>query len=112
VTWITAFVVTLGVEVPLFVVTLRAFCGVRVPSAVALAVAVNAVSHPLLWFVLLPPLATMTTPVASVLIGEVLVWMFEAGCCVALARRHRTAAIATALLANGASFLVGLLLQR
>ena len=111
-TWLEAFVTTLVVELPLYWVVLEVFCDVRRLRAIGLAAAVNAVSHPLLWFGLLPWLGGLISATAAVLIGEAAVVAVEAAILVWAVRREQTALVAGAVVANAASFLVGVLLQQ
>jgi hypothetical protein len=113
VTWASAFVLTLVIEVPVWSVLLGR-SGVPARRAVATAVLVNAVSHPVLWFVVRPGLAAVLPgdagAWAALALGEVLVVVVEAvlaGWCTSLPVRPR---VAIAVAANAASLGVGLVL--
>ena len=108
-TWPFAFIVTLLVEVPVYIAALTLVTGIRVRPAVAMSVAVNAVSHPLLWFVIVPALGA---GLSAVLAAEALVLAGEAIALMAVLRRDRLVLAAAALVANGLSFAVGVALQR
>ena len=108
-TWPAAFAVTLLVEVPVYLAALTLVAGIRARTALGLAVAVNAVSHPLLWFVVVPALGA---GLSAVLAAEALVLAGEAIALMAVLRRDRLVLAAAALVANGLSFAVGVALQR
>ena len=111
-TWLAALVTTLAVEVPLYWLVLAHFCKLERLRSLALAVGVNAVSHPLLWFALLPALGPVVGPPADLLVGEGVVVALEASILVLAVRRERVALLAFAVVANAASLLVGLVLQQ
>ena len=75
--WARAFALTLGIEVPLYF-WLLCKLGFRAHSALGAAIVANAISHPILWFVLPrfePYAAFAATGEAVVLVIETLVIM-------------------------------------
>ncbi len=109
-TFPVAFGLTLLVEVPIWTVLLRA-TAVPPVAAVRTAVVVNVVSHPVLWFALVPWLDAVTgTTVAAVALAEGLVWSFEAGLAARLVHRSFGLLLGVSASANLASIGVGLLL--
>ena len=109
-TWPAAFAVTLLVEVPVYLAALTLVAGIRVRTAVGLSVAVNAVSHPLLWFLLVPGLGAPGA--TAVLVAEAIVLVGEAMALMVVLRRHLVVLVVTAVVANGLSLLIGVALQR
>ena len=93
--WLFAFVWTLAIEIPIYAAVLG-----RGRRTLALAIAVNVLTHPLLWIVR-PP----------ILPGEMLVAATEAAICAAVTRRP-TASLLAAGLANLASYELGVILFR
>lgn len=72
--WLTAFVLTQLIEVPILAAWLR---GRPWPQRLGLAFGASAITHPILWFVLRPILASGNF-VAYVVIGEAFATLFEA----------------------------------
>jgi hypothetical protein len=102
--WPIAFVLTLAIEIPLAVLCLRSHPRGRVIVA---AFAANAISHPLLCFVLLRALPGPF--LARVVVGELAVVALEAAVYVAALRPIRTGhALAVSATVNAASYLVGI----
>lgn len=106
-----ALALTLAIEVPVWVVLGHLAAGVSWARAIVVGVAVNVVSHPLLWFVLLPALeaATRSTLVALAL-GELVVWGLEAGMAWFATRRAPVVWLAVSASANLVSLGAGTLL--
>ncbi len=104
---LAAFGLTLAVELPWYVGGLVALVGLRVWSALVLAVAVNACTHPVLWWVLGPHPAP-----AHTLLAEVAVIVAEAALLAAAVRREFAVLAILSLGANTSSLLIGLLLNR
>ena len=77
VAWLTAFVFTQAVEVPLY----RFLLPCRVPAAAVPSL----LTHPVVWFVIFPSLQTGYT--TKVCIAEVFAILAEAAVCVVLLRR-------------------------
>jgi hypothetical protein len=112
-TWPAAFALTLLVEVPVYLAALTLVAGVRPGLAVRSALAVNAVSHPLLWFGLLPVFGALDlSPLAGLLVAEAIVLLGEAVALWAVLRRDAAVLAAAAVVANGLSFLIGVAVQR
>jgi hypothetical protein len=111
-TYLGALGLTLVVEVPLYVVALTTAAGVGWRRAVAMAVGVNAITHPIAWWSLRPFDARSSYPI--VLIGvELVVCVVEWLLLVAWSRRVRSDIALLAVVsvgANAASTLIGLLL--
>jgi hypothetical protein len=95
--WVLAFLWTLALELPIYTAVLRH------RRVVAITFAVNAITHPLLWFVF----PRFDPYWQYVLAGETCVIAAEA-LLVALAIQHAGRAIAASLLANVFSTLVGI----
>ena len=99
---VTALLLTLAVEVPLYVAALAALGLAPWRRALLLAVVVNLLTHPVLWSVL-----GERPPVLRVAAAEVLVWLVEAAL-LGLAVRRRPALVAlVAAGANAGSVLAG-----
>lgn len=106
--WLVAFAWTLALELPVYTLLLeRHVSGWR--TLCALVVAVNAITHPLLWFVF-PRLS----PYAWYLLaGEACVTVAEAALVLAVMRPRRPGrALAASLAANAVSTVLGLGLMR
>jgi hypothetical protein len=95
--WLAAFLFTEMVEVPIY------WSGLRV--GVLPAFGASAITHPLLWFVFFP--SAPLPYVWKIVVGEALVLVIEAGY-FALAF-HRKRAFLWSVIANGASFGIGML---
>jgi hypothetical protein len=106
--WWSAFLLTLGLETPVYVLLSRGLVPAR-RSAIG-AILCTGCTHPLLWFVWTKMIQPYPAYLAT---GELLVVAIESAIFWAVARplKFRRAALA-ALAANAASCLVGLLLQR
>lgn len=115
--YLPAFAVTLLVEVPVYLAALTLAAGVRWRRAVLMAIGVNVVTHPLLWWTLRPLTASPAYPYLF-LGAELTACLVEWALLVAWTRRPgRTpgdlAVLAAAsVTANAASVLAGLLLAR
>jgi hypothetical protein len=108
VSFAAALLLTLAIEVPLYVAALTALRLARPIRAAVLAAAVNLLTHPVLWLLLAPEPALGTLVAA-----EVVVWAAEAGL-LWLALRPRPAVPLVAVVsagANAASILAGLLVS-
>jgi len=103
---LAAFGVTLAVELPWYVVGLVGLRLTRWLTALALGVAVNAVSHPLLWWWLAPH-----PTFARLAVAEVAVWLLESALLSAALRRAPALLAVLSLAANASSLLIGLLLS-
>jgi hypothetical protein len=90
---------TLLVEVPVYVVVLRR-------AALLPAVAVNLVTHPLLWLWL-----GHSPSAGAFVVGELAAWTVECGVLWAWLRPRPVAIVAVTVLANALSCLAGLLLS-
>jgi hypothetical protein len=108
--YLGALALTLVLEVPLVVLGLGSL-GVDRRRSALLAVVATLVTHPLLWFVVAPAFDD-AAGLAGIVAAEVLVVLAE-GAVFAVGARPRVgydAALCVAVLANGVSFVVGLLL--
>jgi hypothetical protein len=102
---VTALLLTLAVEVPLYVAALVLLRLAPLWRATALALLVNLLTHPVLWSAL-----GDRPPVLRIAAAEVLVWLVEAAL-LSLALRRRPALVAlVAAGTNAASILVGALI--
>jgi hypothetical protein len=111
--WLTAFLVTLLIEVPLVVLLLRRWVSppgsVPLPTLVALAGFANLASHPLVWFAFTQVFLVGT--VAYTIAAEGWAFGIEAAFyAVAVPGMPGRRAIAVSLAANVTSFLAGRLL--
>ncbi len=105
---LTAFGVTLAVEILWYVGGLTGIVGLRWWSALTLAIAVNAVTHPLVWWALAPH-----PTLQQLLATEVAVTLAEAAMLAVAVRRDIAALTLLSLGANASSpALTGLVLNR
>lgn len=95
--WLCAFAFTQLVEIPIYSVGLRV--------SVAAAFGASAITHPVLWFVLFPRLPLPY--IWLIIAGETFAVVVEALYFAVIFHRRR--AIAWSLVANGASFGLGML---
>jgi hypothetical protein len=111
--WLTAFGLTLLVEIPIFAIVARLLERGRAPRAPLWRLAIagaagTCLTHPLLWFVWPRLFGGYSAYVVS---GELLVAAIETGTFYLVARPVRlSTAAAASFLANGASFAVGMIL--
>jgi hypothetical protein len=102
---IPALLLTLAVEVPLYVLALRALRLATTRRAALLGVMVNLLTHPVLWWFLAPRPSTgrFWAAEAAVVVAEAaMLWL--------ACRRDPALLLMTSLGANAASVLIGLLL--
>ncbi len=104
-----AFVLTLLVEVPLYTLALRAGWGWPVWRGIVAALAVNALTHPVLWYALAPHRHATAYPLLLV-VAEAAVVLVEWAVLAAVTRRDRLALAVVCAGVNAASVLAGLLL--
>lgn len=121
-TWPSAFGLTVLVEVPVWTALLVAVVRVSIGRGVVVAIVVNAVSHPLFWFLVHPvAVAAMGDTWAALAAAEVVVVIVEAVVARALVRTAGMAGAATrpassstllaiSFVANACSLGVGLLI--
>jgi len=111
--WVLAFVLTLLIEIPVFAIAARLLEKGRAPRTplwrlLVAGAAGTCVTHPLLWFAW-PHLFDDYS--AYIVSGELLVSVIETGTFYLVARPVRlSTAAAASFLANGMSFLVGIIL--
>jgi hypothetical protein len=103
---LAAFGLTLAVELPWYVTGLLALRLAGLRRALVLGVLVNALSHPVLWWLLAPHPTLARTGVA-----EVGVCAFEALLLFAVLRREPALLALLSVAANACSVLIGLLLS-
>jgi hypothetical protein len=106
---LAAFGLTLAVELPWYgagLVARRLVARARWWWAPVLGVAVNAVSHPLLWWWLAPH-----PSLARLAVAEAAVWLMEALLLWAAIRRELALLLVLSLAANASSLLIGLILS-
>jgi hypothetical protein len=100
---IQALLLTLAVEVPLYVLALAALNVATIGKAALLGTVVNLLTHPLLWWALAP------RPSAGALwTAEAAVVVVEAAVLWATVRRYPGLLLVASLGANAASVLIGL----
>ncbi|GAA2452460.1 hypothetical protein GCM10010191_83460 [Actinomadura vinacea] len=104
-----ALALTLAVELPIYLAALRALLGTRVAPALALAVAVNLATHPLVWWTLGAAARLRGGYEIALLPVEITAWLAEAAFLCACLRGPRQKVLHAALAANAASFLAGLI---
>jgi hypothetical protein len=100
---------TIVVEVPVYVLLLVRFAGVRPLAAVLTAVGVNLVSYPLFVLAVVPVAAAVMPDSAAIVAAEAVVCVLEAVLVRWWLRADAHLATAASLLANGCSVLAGLL---
>lgn len=106
-----ALALTLALEVPVWAVLGHVAVAVPWARATVIGVAVNVVSHPLLWFVLVPALeATTGSTVVALTVAEVVVGALEAGLAWLATRRAPAVWLAVSAAANLISLGAGALL--
>jgi hypothetical protein len=106
---LAAFGLTLAVELPWYgagLVGLRLVKPARWWWALVLGIAVNAISHPLLWWSLAPH-----PSLGRLAVAEAGVWLLEALLLGAAIRRDLALLLVLSLAANASSLLIGLLLS-
>jgi hypothetical protein len=102
-----ALALTLAVEVPIYAAALRAARLLPIGPAAVVGLAVNLVTHPFVWLLLLGA-GAVYRPVFAVL--EVSAWLVEAGLVYLRVERDGRPILLVALVANTGSILAGLLL--
>ena len=110
-----ALALTLVVEVPVWTALAVRATGAAVSRALGVAVLVNLVSHPVLWFVLVPAadaVAVAGRTVVGLLAAEAVVVVGEAALARLLLGRAFGLLVATSLAAAAAALVVGVLLAR
>lgn len=110
--YLRALGLTLLCEVPVYALALWRLFDVRPLLGIGAGIAVNAISHPLAFFVLVPVLSDVVGSVAALAIVEVAVWLVEASLLFMWLRRRPDRLLAVSLVANGLSLSAGLLLLR
>ena len=105
--WLLAFVLTLAIEVPVYTFGLRH--RVRPARGAAVALGVNAVTHPVLWFGLSALQRTGASYWLVTLSAEVAVVLIEAALVIVAVRPGAMLAVRVSAIANGLSFGLGLL---
>lgn len=103
--WLSAFVVTQAVEMPIYLYALREPPPTieRMPTAVALAFGASALTHPIVWFVI--PKLIPSPWLTMVIVAELFAITAEAAWLRAFGLRR---ALAWAGVANATSVLVGI----
>lgn len=104
---LTAFGITVAVEMLWYVGGLTGIVGLRWYSALALAIVVNVVTHPLAWWLLSPDPTLL-----QLLLIEVGVTLAEAAMLAVAVRRELATLALLSLGANASSLLTGLILNR
>lgn len=106
--WPAAFVLTLVVELPLVLVLARVLDAGPQLRVLGATLLVNAVSHPLLWFVLVPASEGALGHWGAVAVAEAAVLAIETLGYALILRIRAQTALWLAAAANLASFLAGL----
>lgn len=101
----TALLLTLAVEVPLYVAALVPLGLASVRRALVVAVLVNLLTNPLLWFAL-----GARPSLPAVALGEVVVWLVEAALIRVTVRRDAPLVALIAAGVNAGSILAGALI--
>jgi hypothetical protein len=106
-----ALALTLAIELPIVAPVLVR--GYRVPMAWALllVLAANLLTHPIVWFVLVPAVRPVVGDLACTLTAEGFAWLVEAALYWACLRRDALGLLLLSLVANLTSYLVGVALQ-
>jgi hypothetical protein len=106
-----ALALTLLIEVPIYTALLRIVLGATLRSAVASAVVVNLISHPLAFLVVGRALEGPLGTVGAIVFVEIFVaWLGEAALLWCVYRRDLPELVGIAFVANATSFAIGLLL--
>lgn len=101
---------TLLIETPTYAVVLRRELSIDTRRGAAAGAAVNLISHPLAFLVLMPALAKPLGFVPALVVIEAGVWLFESALLWSWLRRDIDLVSLAALLANTFSLVAGLLL--
>ncbi|MHA7650810.1 hypothetical protein ACX9NE_15980 [Mycobacterium sp. ML4] len=104
---LTAFAVTIAVESLWYVGGLVGILGLRWWSALMLSIVVNAITHPLAWWVLAP-----NPTLGQLLLTEAVVTLAEAAVLAVAVRRDPATLALLSVGANASSLLTGLILNR
>ena len=106
--WLFAFGLTQLVEAPVYYRGLQRLGPKRPRVELALlALLPSALTHPMLWFALFPPLYQAMGYWPSVVVSELIVWLVEAAVVLGLTRCAPVKALAWAFGANLASVCIG-----
>jgi hypothetical protein len=103
---LSAFGLTLAIEIPWYMGGLVTLVGLRWWSALGLTVAVNACTHPVLWWVLEPH-----PPLLHAMLAEAVVILVEGALLAVTVRRDFAVLLLLSFGANVSSLLIGLLLS-
>jgi hypothetical protein len=106
-----ALALTLAIETPIVAATLRRWYGVRPLRGIGVGMAANALTHPIVWFVLPGWLLPTLGYLGYLLVAEAFAWLAEAALYWLATRRDAPAMLLLSLLANLASFVVGASVQ-
>jgi hypothetical protein len=106
--YLGALALTLLIEIPVYASVLRRGLGIGAPRGLAAGAAVNLVSHPLAFLVVMPVLARPLGFFAALTVIEAGVWVLESALLWSWLRRDVDLVALAALLANAASLTVGL----
>src|SRR6266536_2029764 len=107
-----ALAITLGVELPIVTTALVRWYRLPLARALALDVAANLLTHPIVWFGLAPTPRPVVGDLTFTLAAEGFAWLAEAALFFSVVRRDALGVLLLSLIANLASYLVGVALQR
>ena len=108
--YLAALALTLAIEMPAYAGTLRVGADITTGRGLAAGAAVNLVSHPVAFLVIMPGLARPLGFFPALAVIEVGVWILESALLCMWLRRDADLLGFAALLANAISLAVGLLL--
>jgi hypothetical protein len=108
--YLGALALTLAIELPAYAGILRRGLNVSVRQGLAAGAAINLVSHPLAFLVVMPRIASTLGFFPALAVVEAGVWILEAGLLWVWLRRDADLIGLAALLANALSLAIGLLL--
>ena len=106
-----ALLLTVAVELPIVTLTLVRGYRLSLARAAVLDVAANLLTHPIVWFVLVPTLRPLVGDVNATLTAEAVAWLVEGAAFWLVVRRDALGLLLLSLLANLTSYLVGVALQ-
>jgi hypothetical protein len=106
--YVAALGLTLLIEVPVYAVVLRHGLSIGAPRGLRAGAAVNLISHPLAFLIVMPALARPLGFFPALVVIEAGVWILESALLWLWLRRDVDLVSLAALLANGVSLAVGL----
>ena len=107
-----ALALTLAVELPVVTAALVRWYRLPLARALLLNLVANLLTHPVVWFALAPTLRPLLGDMAFTLSAEGTAWLVEAALFYLVVRRDVLGLLLLSLVANLASYLVGVALQQ